>query len=204
MRGFVLLVLWMSTSSGHALDTAFIKVHFLYGSKPGAAYRDSEPKWFGGKLGGHVGIEVEDGRILNFLPSGSFHVFGKKENRHSRFAVHDHNAFYAMFGGAPDSMKRTVVKIPITRRQLLTVDSLSTAYLARTPYDYAFFGMRCGAAAYDVLSRIDLLNTCGRATIVRKIFYPRKLRKHLFRKAVQQQWKVERHPGSSRRKWERD
>ncbi len=204
MRGLFLVLLWTSTSFGHGQDSAFIRVHFLYGSKPRSAYRESEPKWFGGKLGGHVGVEIGRDSILNFLPAGKFHVFGKKEDRHSRFAIHDHDGFYSMFGGEPDSMKRAVVTIPITPQQRITLDSLAAAYLASTPYDYAFFGMRCGAATYDVLSQVDILKAYGRSALVRKIFYPKKLRKRLFRLAEQQHWHLECHTGSSRRKWERD
>jgi hypothetical protein len=208
MRSFV-LKLWLcaglvtlSVGQTGAQDT--IRVHFLYGSKPKAAYRQVEPKWFGGMLGGHVGIEVSNDRILNFLPAGDFHVFGKKNDRHGRYAMHTSAAFYGMFGSDPDSVKRAVVSIPITQAQRDRLDSLARAYLQNTPYDYAFFGMRCGAATYEILGQLDIMPPHSRSATVRKIFYPRKLRRRLFRKAQQQKWTVERREGFAERKWERD
>lgn len=195
---------WVFGIVAQAQDTTWIKVHFLYGSKPKAAYRHVEPKWFGGMLGGHVGIEIGDDHILNFLPAGDFHVFGKKNARHSRYAVHTRSAFYSMFGTDPDSVKRAVVIIPITIAQKRTLDSLSSAYLQHTPYDYAFFGMRCGAASYEILGQLGIMEPHSRGATVRKIFYPRKLRRRLFRKAEEQHWLIERGEGSSKRKWERD
>jgi hypothetical protein len=47
-------------------------VHFLYGSKPSREARDIEKKWFGGKLGGHVGIEITPDSILNFVTVDKF------------------------------------------------------------------------------------------------------------------------------------
>jgi hypothetical protein len=72
----------------YAQDTAYLKVHFLYGSKPLKKFRDTEQKWFGGILGGHVGIEGDSDRIVNFLPSGKFHWFAKKNELHSTYAIH--------------------------------------------------------------------------------------------------------------------
>src|ERR1700741_2237387 len=81
--------LFLSFEPAIANDSTIIKVHFLYGSKPAKQYKDSESKWFGGKLGGHVGIEVDSNRILNFIPQGEFHWFEKKKDPHSRYAIHD-------------------------------------------------------------------------------------------------------------------
>jgi hypothetical protein len=49
-----------------------VVVHFLYGSKPSREARDIEKKWFGGKLGGHVGIEITPDSILNFVTVDKF------------------------------------------------------------------------------------------------------------------------------------
>ncbi len=83
-----------------AQDTTYLKVHFLYGSAPLKQYKSTEPKWFGGVLGGHVGIEGDSDRIVNFLPKGKFHVVAKKDNRHSTYAVHSVDDFYAILGGS--------------------------------------------------------------------------------------------------------
>jgi hypothetical protein len=182
----------------------FIRVHFLYGSKPAHAFRHEELEWFGGKLGGHVGIEYREGLIIDFVPDGEFHVFPNNDDFHSRFVSHSPESFYALFGGEPDSMKRAVVEIPLSPKQRIVLDSLVEAYYSQTPYDYAFFGMRCGAAAYDILAEIGVLKKWKRTKIQRRIFYPRRLRKRLFDKAELENWKKVICDGSKRRKWERD
>jgi hypothetical protein len=184
----------------------YITVHFLYGSKPAKKFRKVEDKWFGGKLGGHVGIEVETDKIFNFNPQGSFHVFTrkKKQNRHSVFKYYTRKSFYSIFGGAPDSMKQLYVTIPISEKQSFILDSLQKVYTTQTPYDYAFFGYRCGAAAYDVLAQIGVVKKFRKKKTYRKIFYPKKLRKRLLRKAKKNHWQIKLKEGTRRRVWERD
>jgi hypothetical protein len=181
-----------------------LKVHFLYGSKPLKKYKNTEQKWFGGILGGHVGIEGDSGRILNFLPSGQFRWFAKKNNRHSTYSVHSVNSFYSILGGDGDSVKKTIVYIPISIQQKQRFDSIASLYLKKTPYDYALFGMRCGAASYEILGQLDILPTYSYNKTYRKIFYPKKLRKRLLKKANENGWVIIRREGSSKRKWEQD
>jgi len=185
-------------------DTLFAKVHFLYGSRPLKKYKSTEPKWFGGMLGGHAGVELDSGQILNFVPAGKFHVFAKKQNRHSSFALHTPDAFYSILGGNAAEVKKRVFYIPISAKQKMIFDSLAAAYLRQTPYDYALFGMRCGAATYDILARLNILPLYSNSKTYKKIFYPRKLRKRLFKKAATHQWRIDRAEGSSTRKWEKD
>jgi hypothetical protein len=189
---------------GYSQDTTYLKVHFLYGSKPLKKHKDTEQKWFGGILGGHVGIEGDSNKIVNFLPSGKFHWFAKKDNKHSTYAVHSADNFYTILGGNSDSVKKAIVYIPVTRQQKQKFDSISTAYLKQTPYDYALIGMRCGAAAYDILGQLDILPNYPYSKTYRKIFYPEKLRKRLFKKAEENSWTIDRQEGSTKRKWEQD
>jgi hypothetical protein len=188
----------------YSQDTTYLKVHFLYGSKPLKKYKGAEQKWFGGILGGHVGIEEDSDKIVSFLPSGKFHWVDKKDNRHSTYAIHSVENFYAILGGNPDSVKKAVVYIPVTRQQKQKFDSITAAYLNQTPYDYAFMGMRCGAAAYDILEQLDILPNYSYSKTYKKIFYPEKLRVRLFKKAGENGWTILRQNGSPRRKWEQD
>lgn len=199
----ILLVIFISICSPlHA--QYMLKVHFLYGSTPVKKYAD-EPKWFGGKLGGHVGVELEGReRILNFVPSGGYHVFQNKKDKHSEFMYHQYERFYSILGGEADSNKKTIVYIPITERQKQRFDSLSLAYVKETPYDYAFFGMRCGAAAYDVLAQLGILKQYTYYNTHTRIFYPKKLRKRLLKLAEENNWKIEKFSGSKTRNWETD
>jgi len=200
----VLLFLLTLADKALANDTIYIKVHFLYGSKPKREFKNIESKWFGGKLGGHVGIEIDSNKIIDFIPHGGFHYFAHKDNYCSKFATHDLKSFWEIFGGSAESVKKLTIVIPITLRQKLKLDSIYNAYSQKTPYDYAFVGMRCGSAAYDILSQIELLKKYSYRKTYLKIFYPKKIRKRLLKKATQNKWTLDKQEGTKRRKWEKD
>ena len=187
-----------------AAEPVYIKVHFLYGSKPGRDFRETESRWFGGIPGGHVGIEVDSNVIMDFTMHGKFHVIAKNKKPHSRFAIHNSQNFWEIFGYPADKVKKATIIIPVSEQQKKELDSIFAAYTTQTPYDYAFIGMRCGAAAYDVLSRIGILPQYSLRKTYFKIFYPKRLRKILLEKAAVHNWVIERQEGSSSRKWERD
>src|SRR5688572_1813198 len=86
VRICIVAILFLAAGKLAAQDTAYIKVHFLYGSRPLKTYKD-EPRWFGGILGGHVGIEAADNQILNFIPHGKFRLVAKNKIKHSRYVV---------------------------------------------------------------------------------------------------------------------
>jgi len=200
--GFMFLILWIHQSI--AQDTVYIKVHFLYGSKPKRAFKDTEKKWFGGKLGGHVGIEIDSNKILNFLPYGDLHYVAHNKDLHSSFDIHTKESFWKILGARSSAVKKMTIVIPITKQQKLKLDSIAAAYTHQTPYDYAFIGMRCGAAAYDILSQLNLLKQYSYRKTYMKIFYPRKLRRRLMRKAEIYKWVIMKEEGTKSRKWERD
>lgn len=187
-----------------AEDSIYIKVHFLYGSKPKREFKEVESKWFGGKLGGHVGIEIDSNEIIDFVPSGDFHYFAKKNDCNSRFAQHSLESFYEIFGGSTEDVKKMSVKIPISAQQKFKLDSIVNSYTNVTPYDYAFIGMRCGAATYDVLSQIGVVEQYSHRRTYMKIFYPKKLRKPLAEQARENNWTIAEQEGSTNRKWEKD
>ncbi len=137
------------------------------------------------------------------MPNGTFHYIAHKTTFHSQFAIHDKESFWEILGGQADSVKKLTVFIPISSIQKIKLDSLVTIYTQRTPYDYAFVGMRCGAAAYDILSKIGILKKYSHRKTYLKIFYPEKLRVRLLKLAQQHKWTIERQVGSKRRKWER-
>jgi len=204
MKLVVTILIWTLSQSAYSQDNTLLKVHFLYGSKPRKAYRDTERKWFGGKLGGHVGIEYEDGLILSFMRKGKIHLFPRKKDKHSHYGKHTHDAFYGLFGSDPGNVKKAVLTIPITQSQKKKCDSIANVYLKHTPYDYAFFGMRCAAAAYEILGQVNIVPCLRSGAVVRRIFYPRRLRTILFRQASQNGWRIETGNGSIKRIWEAD
>jgi len=200
----VLAALMLLPCIARCNDTAYIKVLFLYGSKPAKGFKQQEPKWFGGMLGGHAGIEGAQDSVLSFVPNGKFHWVAKKSKLHSRYIIDTEKEFWQILGGHEDSVKKAIVVIPLTTAQKQKFDSIQQAYLQNTPYDYALIGMRCGAAAYDILAQLDVLKQYGYKKTYSKIFYPQKLRKRLFALAEKNSWAIIRHAGSSRRKWEGD
>lgn len=197
---FIIGIFYLSSIDSLASDSLFIRVHFLHGSKPKRKFRYEEDRWFGGKLGGHTGIEISKNVILNFTPKARFHLFAKRRIINSRYTTHDTVSFYRILGGDADSNKKTIITIPVTAKQKFVLDSLTKAYLGKCPYDYAFFGMRCGAAAYDVLANASILPKYSFGRTWRKTFYPRKLRRKLERKG----YPVYKTKGTNRRKWEKD
>jgi len=185
-------------------DTVFIKVHFLYGSKPAKKYKATEKKWFGGILGGHVGIESDSDKVFNFIPKGDLHYVSNPKDKHSTFAVHSLNNFWSILGGDADEVKKATVIIPISEKQKNILDSIYKIYMWSTPYDYAFIGMRCGSAAYDILGQMGIVKYYTYRKTWKKIFYPKKLRRIILEKAKINHWKVIRADGVKTRIWERD
>lgn len=202
--GLVLYTLLASMPYVFASDSSLIKVHFLYGSKPKKEFKAVEKQWFGGMLGGHVGIEYVPGYVIDFVPYGKFHVISHHKNMHSRFNNRTVASFWTTLGSNTHDAKKASFVIPINEKQKRCLDSLVHVYTQATPYDYAFVGMRCGAAAYDILSLIDVVKKHPRWELVFKIFYPKRLRKRLFCLAKEKAWKVETQEGTHRRVWERD
>jgi hypothetical protein len=186
-------------------DTSYIKVHFLYGSRPLKAYKQTEPKWFGGILGGHVGIEGDSNQILNFVPHGTFHLLPTNNIKHSKYTLDSVSKFYSRLGGQhPDSAKQTIIIIPVSIQQKLRFDSIAALYLTTTPYDYALIGMRCGAATYEILAQLGIVKPLSLSQTSVTILYPKKLRLKLLAKAKAKGWTVIKHNGTCRRKWESD
>ncbi|MDJ1504579.1 hypothetical protein [Xanthocytophaga agilis] len=177
----------------------FIKVHFLYGSKPKKEFKFLEKKWFGGMHGGHVSIET-DSIVTGFGPKGKFHVFGYKKNFHSHFFSQ------GMLEWMDDSvgMKYVSVTIPLTLIQYQKLDSIHKTYQNSPPYDYAFVGMRCAAATYHILSQLDLVPVRGHHRMVINYFYPKLLRKRILKLAVEKKYAIHRQSGRITRKWEKD
>jgi hypothetical protein len=202
MRILFILIVFL-TADCFAQSQQYIQVHFLYGSKPKKEYRKTEPKWFGGMLGGHVGVETDSNQVVNFIPKGKSHFFANKKDKHSAYTIHSRESFWEIMDNNGNVKKLTVV-IPVSDNQKAKLDSVHKTYLAKSPYDYALFGIRCGAATYDVLAQAGILKPFSRNATVMKIFYPKKVRKKLIRLATKHQWQMIRVEGSTKRKWEKD
>lgn len=200
-RFFVLLFLSVcSTNASLAGDSLFFKLHFVYGSKPKPGFKATEKKYFGGIHGGHVYMEI-DHTIFSFGPDhGQWHIVNHPKNIVGCYRL-DSNLVWC---GDTGLLKRATITIPITEEQLLRVRQLKQVYMASSPYDYAFLGMRCAAAAYDVLSQAGISRKRSRVGIISTNFYPKRLRVKLLKRARKEHWTVERQPGRPTRRWEKD
>lgn len=186
-----------------AQDSSFIEVQFLYGSKPVKKYKSTEKKWFGGILGGHVGIEDDNQKFYSFEINGKNKIFsGKPIN--SVYKIESANEFWKVMKTDEDSIKKTTIIIPVSQQQKQRFDSITAAYCKNVPYCYAVFGMRCAASTYDILAQIGIFPRYSHFKTCMKIFYPRKLRKRLLAKAEKNHWRVIRTEGTPKRKWEKD
>ncbi|MBC7950109.1 MAG: hypothetical protein H7Y42_19655 [Chitinophagaceae bacterium] len=174
-----------------------IKLNFLYGSVPGKGYKKEEAKRFGGIKGGHVNIEA-NGRVLDFRPFGNCRVFPKNSKPNGGFELNK----AVKWDTASD--KFITILIPLTPLQMHLLDSLFDHYAKQAPYDYAVFGMRCAAASYDVLSEIGLFKELSNKENIVQHFYPKLLRKKMFKWARKNNYPILEHSGRNTRKWESD
>jgi hypothetical protein len=174
-----------------------IRVNFLYGSVPAKGYKETEAKRFGGLKGGHVNIEA-NGKVLDFRPFENCPVFPNNKKPTGGFELNSHIKWDTT------SDKFITILVPVTPVQMHKLDSLFNLYSQHTPYDYAVFGMRCAAASYDVLSEIGLFKELSNKENIAQHFYPKLLRKKVFKWAKKNNYSIIEHEGRMSRKWETD
>jgi hypothetical protein len=200
MKRFTLLLfLFIAFQLTAQTDSPIVKVHFFYGSKPKIKYKPEEKKRFGGLHGGHVSMQIGDS-VFSFVYIGRVHIFAHSKNYHSHWINEELSEW----------MKDTVnekyasITVPLSREQFDKIKIIQGEYCSITPYDYAFFGMRCASSSYDVFAQLGFFKHRSRMSMVTEIAYPKLLRKRFFKLAKKNNWKVEAHRGSSKRKWERN
>jgi hypothetical protein len=194
----ILLLFLAIAANGLSQDSLFVTVHVVYGSKPKAA---GEGKWFGGRWGGHIGLEISPDKVVHFNPGGRVRAF-RKNSPPGTYSISSVQDFYCTFGC--DTVKTMQVKIPVSIAGARQVDSISTIWYESAPYAYAFFGMRCTSATYHLLSWADIYPDWSEKHMTRRFFYPRRLRRFLQREAKEQGWEIRYSEGSERRKWDYD
>ena len=177
-----------------------IKVYFKYGSKPARHFKKTEEKYFGGIHGGHVSIGV-DTAVIGFSFYYGYHIFPNNKKLNGVYNFEGIHKFRKDTVG----FKYTTFQISLTDTQYYKLNTIFNNYLfLRTPYDYALFGMRCAAAAYDVLSQIGIFKVRSRCCNIISNFYPKLLRKKMFKLAKKNNYTILKHAGRTSRKWERD
>ncbi|CAN5897662.1 hypothetical protein BH11BAC7_BH11BAC7_30950 [soil metagenome] len=177
----------------------FITVHFLYGSKPACGYKATEKKLFGGIHGGHVSIQV-DSTIFSFRPKTGWHII----SRHHKIEGGYIEEPATTWAKDTSDKKYTSIRIPVSDTQYAALTTLEQCYRDTCPYDYAFLGMRCASACADVLSHLGIVKQRSNFGLIRKNFYPKRLRRKLLRYAKKNELEVIRKEGKRSRNWERD
>jgi hypothetical protein len=198
MKLFVISCLFLlsqQSSGQQVVDT--IQLNFLYGSVPAQGYQKTEPRLFGGLKGGHVNIGA-NGRVLDFRPHGNCHILPADHKPNGGFYIN--SSIY----WDTATTKWISIRIPVTRQQLLRLDTLFNMYAQKTPYDYAVFGMRCAAASYDVLSEAGIFKRRSNKNNIIAHFYPKLLRKQMLALAKKNNYAIYYHEGKPSRKWESD
>jgi hypothetical protein len=195
---YFLVLLLSGVSFGQ--DTNSIKVYFLHGSKPASGHKKTEPYLFGGKHGGHVSIGI-DTAIVSFTNYDGFHIFPHREEIKGVFI------YESLQGFLRDTANRkyTIFKVPLSDSQYVKLKKIVDSYsYGQAPYDYAFFGMRCASAAYDILSQINLFKRKSTFGNIVSNFYPKLFRKKMLQLAKKNRYPVKTQKGCKSRKWECD
>lgn len=195
----ILLLLSFFPTYSQVDSIHYIKVHFLYGSKPKKQFKSTEFKSFGGLHGGHVSIEVDD-IDYNFEPTYDHHVFSHKHKMKADFVENKLNGLSRY----SSTSKTVTFIIPLTNDQYNKIKLINQNYCKTTPYDYAFFGMRCANSTQDILGQIGVLKKKTRFLNVLTTFYPKKLRKRIFKVSKKKNYKIIKQSGRETRRWERD
>lgn len=196
---FLLLGSGTGFCQGESSNQKSITVHFLYGSKPAKGNEATEKKLFGQLHGGHVSIQI-DTEIFSFGFNTEWHVFAHHRNI---VGVYHLERVDEWMKDTADK-KYTSIQIPLSDSQFTILKNIEAKYLAKSPYDYAFFGMRCAAAAGDLLSELGILKKRSNLGDIIKYFYPKRLRKKLLSYAKKNNLKVTRKQGKKSRRWEKD
>jgi hypothetical protein len=194
-----LLILISFLIAGNTIAQQNITVHFLYGSKPAKGFKHEEKKWFGGKKGGHVTIEAGDS-IIGFQPGGNCHVFGKKKKANGYFNAKQKDIFIK----DTVTLKYTSVIIPLDVDGYCKIKTTMNNYLKKSPYDYAFLGMRCAAATYDILETTGMVKKRTRMGKWVSFFYPQLLRRRILKVAAENNFSVVKTKGRASRIWEKE
>ncbi|HEY4336004.1 MAG TPA: hypothetical protein VGM89_08905 [Puia sp.] len=205
--------------------TDSIRILCLYGSIPAKEFRGREPMYGPNNVfnkmakmhGGHVAIEIAPDKALSFQPlrytgiarSGHLTNRANANNFNSCFRLYTRHRAWTVLGdyyNNLDSLRRATFVIPITAAQKRRLDSIAKTYVAKTPYDYSFLGMRCASASYEVLAAAGIV-TGYKHNFWYNIFTTRRFRYVLYKEYLRNKekgWRLYTSKGSQSREWEKD
>jgi hypothetical protein len=190
----LLSIVWLFSGA----QTEYIKVHFKHGSVRRKEFKNTEYIELGGRLGGHVLVEIGD-EVYDFaFTNYRFHLFPMKKHCIGQFSVMSIEQFQNHY----QDQRVTSFIIPAADSNIEKLRTLYQNNINKCPYDYAVFGMRCTASAWEMIGSAHILPSIPHRKAVYGAFYPRQWRKKLYRMARAQHWKIEYQEGTTRRKWE--
>jgi hypothetical protein len=195
----ILALAFLLNPALYSQEPHMLKVFFRYGSIPEIGYEYIEYEEVGGLQGGHVSLGI-DSLEIGFTNVDRIHVF---PNRKAPTGIFYWEYLKDFENGVADK-KYVTFLIPISEEQYKKLTGLLLGYLDDPPYDYAFFGMRCASATYEVLSQIGILEQKSRVGNIISNFYPRMLRRKMAELARKNGYTVIRVKGRKTRIWERD
>jgi hypothetical protein len=177
-----------------------IHIHFIYGSVPLKEFRNTEEKVPGGLLGGHIYLQSGQ-NVFGFEPIDrtKIHLLPRKKFN-SRYTKEYYSDWYKHIR----DKKLVSIEIPLSDASGNYLKILLENYHRSTPYDYAVFGMRCGASTYQILSESGLFPLSSEFIAMLRVPVPGILRKKLLKMAEEDKLKITRQAGNQGRKWEND
>lgn len=194
-----MLLLAAALTAGVAQETHVIHLFFRYGSVAAPGHEDPDYEEVGGIFGGHVSLGIDSSEV-GFTNHRRIHLFGNSEFKNSHF----YRKSLREFQDKTKGKKYVTFEIPVTAEQYEKLKVILDHYIEQSPYDYAFFGMRCTSATYEVLSQIGLFPALSKMQNIFVNFYPELLRRKMFRLANDQHYAVIQQPGVNTRIWDED
>lgn len=177
-----------------------VKVNIVHGSRPKVLYYGREYLMLGGKLGGHVVMQLDTFYYgFNFRQPGMVHPWPFTPSYRSGIFEKESQTEWSRERA---DCRITIIEIPVTAQQYQQLLNNYERNIVRPSYDYAFFGMRCASSCYYMLSEIGVLEPCTRSQSIVRAFCPKPLRLRLLKEAKAKGYKVHVIEGSRRRKWE--
>ena len=199
MRLFILFIFSLFVTLSFCQDKHNIVVFFRHGSKPYREHKRKEIKETGGMYGGHVSIGF-DSIEFGFDSGEKIKLFGNKKYQLGFFYCEEMRHFLKDTA----TLKYTTIEIPISSKQYFILKNIYETYLGRPPYDYAFFGMRCTSATYDILSQMEIVKPLPKLINIFSNFYPRLLRRKMIKLSKINHYRVTTHNGRKTRIWDND
>jgi hypothetical protein len=194
MKLLLYLILFVSCLSAFAQDTIVLQI--AHGSKPRRQFAD-EHRTLGGKMGGHVVIEI-DSAVYGFHFAGRrVHIFPHRKNRNGVFQKQSISEWRSII----KEKKVTKIYMPVTAEEKQMLLAYYNTNINKPSHDYSFFGQRCASSAYGLLKKINKIQGGGRFC---NAFYPAQLRKTILKQNAKHGYLVSVKQGSKKRNWEGD